>query len=627
VIVLGLSGFEDLDRGAGTHPYTASRDADAPFVFREGRVPLQYFPLGLIGHDAAAALLVDGQLVAGAAEERFTRQKHGLNLAGRSTLPRRAIRYCLQEAGLGWEDVDLVAHYCRFTADVVARRLEAVGANLAPAERVLLEFEHARAFSRRVSPEVVRSQVEGIAGRPIPPDRFIAVPHHGAHAAGAFYSSGFEQALCLTLDGYGEEESARWWEADAGGLIPRSSVALPTSLGALYQLVTAYLGFRAFGDEYKTMGLAAYGDPARHRRTFAGLVALAADGGHSTATAWRPDLHEWLSDRLGPVPVAGGLCQEGADIAAGLQETLERAVLHGLDCALGDVPANHLCLAGGVGLNARMNGAILRSNLVKQLFVQPAAGDDGAALGAALWAWRSAARGDPAVPAGGDAEPGGRGIRHVYWGPNGSDAEIQGALAGHADRLVWSRSRDVAARAARALAAGRIVGWFQGRMELGPRALGGRSILASPASVALRDRLNEAVKGREPFRPFAPSVLAEAADRFFEIPDATAAPYMVVTYRARPEVRSRIPGVVHVDGTSRVQVVDRDGNPRYHELLTEFGRLTDLPVLLNTSFNRAGEPIVCTPGDAVACFLACGLDALAIGDYWVRRCGAQETAA
>jgi len=625
VIVLGISGFEDLDRGAGTHPYTADRGPDAPFVFRDGSVPLQYFPLGLIGHDAAAALLVDGRLVACAAEERFTRHKHGFNLAGRTTLPRRAVRYCLEEAGINWSDVDLVAHYCRFTPESVARRLEATGANLPHAERDILEREHSRAFSRRVSPEVVRGQLEVIAGRQIPADRFVPVPHHVAHAAGAFYSSGFTEAVCLTLDGYGEEESARWWLADEGGLSVRSSIGLPTSLGALYQLVTAYLGFRAFGDEYKTMGLAAYGDPARHRDTFLALAALGAGGGHSTAAAWRPDLYGWLTERLGPVPVPGGLCREGADIAAGLQEALERTVLHGLAHAGSEVPIDRLCVSGGVGLNARMNGAILASGLVRRLFVQPAAGDDGAALGAALWAQRTAGQGEGVVPA--DRDGAGTGIGHTYWGPNGTDAEIAGALSSHADSLEWNRLRDIEAQAAETLAAGGIVGWFQGRMEMGPRALGARSILASPASIALRDRLNEIVKGREPFRPFAPSVLAESADRFFDIPDGTAAPYMVVTYPVRPGVQSRIPGVVHVDGTARAQVVWPDGNPRYHGLLREFERKTGLPILLNTSFNRAGEPIVCSPRDAVACFLACGLDALAIGDYWVRRRGRPEGAA
>lgn len=612
MIVLGISGFEDAQREVAPRPYTARREVDAPFTFRDGAVPLQYFPLGLIGHDAAAALLVDGRLVACAAEERFSRQKHGLNLAGRTTLPRRAIRFCLNEAGIDWGEVDLVAHYCCFTPDAVARRLESVGANLAPPERGALEREHAAAFAHRVSAEVVRGRLEEIAGRPIGADRFVAVPHHLAHAAGAFFSSGFAEAVCLTLDGYGEEESAAWSIAGASGIEPHAVVSLPTSLGTLYQLITAYIGFRAFGDEYKTMGLAAYGDPERHRETFETLIRPLEDGGHSTEAAWRPDLYDWLARRLGPVPSPGGLCREGADIAAALQEALQLAVLHGLRHFRAELALDRLCVAGGVGLNACLNGAILRSGLVRKLFVQPASADDGAALGAALWADRAW---------NGDGPANAHGIGHAFWGPAVSADEITGALSLYDGAVEWERVEGIEARVADALAAGCIVGWFQGRMEMGPRALGARSILASPTSVALRDRLNEAVKGREPFRPFAPSVLAEAADRFFDIPDDTAAPFMVVTYPVWAEARPMIPGVVHVNGTARAQVVRQEDNSLYHGVLREFEARTGVPVLLNTSFNRAGEPIVCSARDALACFLRSGLDALAIGDFWIQRAG------
>jgi carbamoyltransferase len=607
MIVLGISGFEDASFTTDTHPYTGQAPPDAPFTFRHGTVPLQYFPLGLIGHDAAAAILVDGRLVACVAEERFTRHKHGFNLAGRTLLPRRAIRYCLEEVGCTWADVDVVAHYCRFTPEAVAARLERVGAALEPALHALLEREYTDAYAHRLAPEVLHGQLETIAERPIPPGRVVSVPHHVAHAAGAFYSSGFDNALCLTLDGYGEEESALWAIGTDAGLTPHGQLYLPSSLGTLYQLVTAYLGFRTFGDEYKTMGLAAYGDPERFDAVVGELVTLGPDGTWSTAGMSRPDLYEWLRARLGPVEEPGACSRRSADVAAALQRALERAVLHMLRDLRTRFPLDRLCVAGGVGLNACMNGAIVRSGLFRRLYVQPAASDDGAALGAALYAHHALAGGTAREP-----------IAHTYWGPEYCEPCIEEALE-TTDGLVWERTDAVETRTARLLADGAIVGWYQGRMEMGPRALGARSILATPSSVEVRDRINALVKGREPFRPFAPSVLSEDASMFFDIPDDTAAPFMVVTYPAREAVRQRLAGVVHVDGSARVHVVHETHHPRYHRLLREFGALTGVPVLLNTSFNRAREPIVCTPADAVACFLRGGLDALAIGDYLVRR--------
>jgi carbamoyltransferase len=606
MIVLGVSGFEDAVRLTAPRAGGAERKPQSSLSFRDGRVPLQFFPLGLIGHDSAAAIVVDGRLVATAAEERFTRQKHGINLAGRTVLPRRAIRYCLEAAGCRWRDVDLVAHYCRFTPAAVEARAERVGRGVPPELRDELLREYRGAFARRLDPELVRAQLEQVAGEPLDPGRFVSVPHHVAHAAGAFFGSGWDEALCLTLDGYGEEESALWAEGSADGIVPRGRTLLPNSLGTLYQVVTQFLGFGAFGDEYKTMGLAAYGDPARFASVFAELVRLESGGSWSTAIA-RADLYQWLIARLGPCESPGALTPRNADVAAALQDALERAVLHQLRWLRRQFPQARLCLSGGVALNARMNGAVVRSRLFERVYVQPAAADDGAALGAALWA---------------SADRGGRrwkaGVSHCFWGPGYSDECIEQALAA-ADGLAWERVPDIEIRTARLLAEGRIVGWYQGRMEAGPRALGGRSILTAPSSVELSERLNLLVKRREPFRPFAPSVRAEAASAYFEIPDSTAAGFMIVTYPVRREVRGRIAGVVHVDGSARVQVVRHQDHPRYHRLLAEFGGLTGIPVLLNTSFNQSGEPIVCTPADAVQCFLRAGLDALAIGDYLALR--------
>lgn len=610
MIVLGISGFESASHSGTPHPYAGQVSPDAPFSNWNGTVPLQFFPLGLIGHDAAAAILVDGRLVACAAEERFTRQKHGFNLAGRTLLPRRAIQYCLEEAGCTWADVDLVAHYCRFTPDAVRARFQRVACGLEPDLGRLLEQEYQQAYDNRLAPSVVRAQLEKIAARPITAEQFMSVPHHLAHAAGAFYSSGFGDALCLTLDGYGEEESAMWAVGTGGQVTPQGRISLPSSVGTLYQLVTAFLGFRTYGDEYKTMGLAAYGSADRFAAVFRNLVQLESDGMWSTRSMCRPDLYRWLELQFGPPETPGACGRQSADVAAALQQALQRAVLHTLRYVRGRVSLDRLCIAGGVGLNACMNGAIVRSKLFTQLFVQPAASDDGAALGAALYAHHAY-----------DGNSTSNAILHTNWGPRYTDRAIEDALS-KTPGIDWQRLERIEAHAARLLADGEIVAWHQGRMEFGPRALGARSILATPASVEVRDRINALVKHREGFRPFAPSVLAEDAQAFFEIPDDTAAPFMVVTYPARVPEQQRIAGVVHVDGSARVQVVRQAYEPRFHRLLQEFKALTGLPVLLNTSFNQAGEPIVCTPDDAIQCFLRAGLDALVIGDYMVLRRGA-----
>jgi predicted NodU family carbamoyl transferase len=603
MVIIGISGFERDPGAPGRHLYGEDKlDTNNWFRFQRARVPLQFFPLDLIGHDAGAALLVDGELIASAAEERFTRIKHGINLAGRTVLPRRAMRYCLEQASLEWSDVDYWAHYCRFTPDTVANRLRRVAAGLDPLQRAAVEEEYRHAYSDRLARQVVRRQLEAIADRPIAEDRLVQVRHHVAHAAGAFFSSDFDEAICLSLDGYGEEESCLWAVGQKTSVRPEGIIPLPSSLGMLYQVVTAYLGFRTFGDEYKVMGLSSYGDPQPFRSIFDELVVLAPDGGYVTAFS-RPDLGEWLGDELGEIPNPGGFSRKSADIAAALQRKLEQSVLHTAAFLRERYGIDRLCISGGVGLNACANGAIVRSGLFKNVFVQPAASDDGASLGAGLFVWheRGEGRRSPA-------------IRHVYWGPSHDGVQIEDALR-NCRSVTWKKKRDPERRAAQLLADEKIVGWFQGRMEMGPRALGARSILASPSSVAVRDRLNELVKGRESFRPFAPSVMAEEAAEYFVIPDDTSAAFMIVTFPTRDGVCERIPGVVHVDGSARVHLVRDTDNPRFYRVLRFFRELTGLPVLLNTSFNRAGEPVVESPDDALRCFARSGLDALVIGDY------------
>ncbi|MFC1529583.1 carbamoyltransferase [Gemmatimonadota bacterium] len=603
MVILGISGFEDRTRFRERHFYTeSSHDPERLFSFRNGTIPLQFFPLHLIGHDSAAALIVDGEVVAFGSEERFSRVKHGFNLAGQTVLPRRAIDYCLSAGGLSWHDVDHVAHYGSFSESGVRHRHQRVSPGLETHQSDLLNDEYLSAFRNRLSPDVVRGQLEEIAGCPLDGDRFIQVPHHLAHAAGAFYSSDFSESLCLTLDGYGEEESSIWAIGRHNEIDPRGSIELPVSLGLLYQVIAVYLGFRAFGDEYKVMGLSSYGTPSSYRSFFDDTVVLESDGTYRVTGISRPDLFEHLVDRLGPVPLKGGYCRESADIAAALQKKLEETLLHVLGSLKETCPADSLCISGGVGLNACANGVIVRSGLFRDVFFQPAAGDDGASLGAAFYALHDHLHYEHRQP-----------IHHVFWGPGYDREGIETTLASEPG-IRWERAGEVEKLAAELLAEDSVIGWFQGRMEMGPRALGGRSILASPRSLELRDRINAAVKGRELFRPFAPSIMAERASEFFDIPAEVSAPFMIVTFQTHEEVRDLIPGVVHVDGSARVHTVSEEHNPRYYRMLLEYHRATGLPLLLNTSFNRAGEPIVNTPEDALKCFLACGLDALIIGD-------------
>jgi carbamoyltransferase len=389
-------------------------------------------------------------------------------------------------------------------------------------------------------------------------------------------------------------------------------VPLPTSLGTLYLALTVYLGFHGLGDEFKVMGLAAYGDPARQRRLFDRLVHLNGDGSYDTHALAGPDLRDLLATALGPPrrpdePVTA----VHADAAAGLQDALERAVLHTLTRARRETGLTRLCLAGGVALNCALNGRIARAGLFEDIFVQPAASDEGGSLGAALHAWRTLADGGPSVVA--------ERCDHVFYGPAYADDDVLAALDGFADAVAWRRSDDPAGEAAAALAAGQVVGWFQGAMEFGPRALGHRSILADPRDPAVKDRVNAMVKHREPFRPFAPAVPLEDAPRWFDMTGLRDSPYMLFTVPVLADAAPHIPAVTHHDGTARVQTVTAGVDPLFHRLLKSFGRLTGVPVVLNTSFNVNREPIVCSPADALRCFLGTDIDGLFLGGFAVRK--------
>jgi carbamoyltransferase len=476
----------------------------------------------------------------------------------------------------------------------------------------LLAREYKEAYRNRLKRDVILEQIRKIAGRPIPEDRLIPVKHHLAHAAGAFYSSDFEEALVLTIDGYGEEESSLWAIAQGTRIYPQGCIHLPASLGLLYQVLTAFLGFRAFGDEYKVMGLSSYGNPQNYLHVFKELIEQSSDGSYGMKNLSSPDLALWLRDHFGKVSQDSSFSQKKADIAASLQKTLQNVVLHQLYSLKNKYAIKNLCLSGGVGLNACANGVILRSGLFENIFFQPAAGDDGASLGAALSVQHE-------ICPSGARNP----VNNVFWGPSYESSHIEKILKKYS-HIEWKKQNTVEETTARMLDEGKIVGWFQGRMEMGPRALDARSILADPRVVELRDKINAKIKKREDFRPFAPSVLEEEASNFFNIPQNTRSPFMLVTFDTQEDKKSLIPAVVHVDGSARLQTVSNQDNPKFYRLLRCFYERTGIPVLLNTSFNRAGEPIVCNPEHALECFLKCGLDALIIEDYVILPKGTQS---
>ncbi len=452
-------------------------------------------------------------------------------------------------------------------------------------------------------------------------EKFVSVPHHLAHAASTFYPSGFAEALILVSDGMGEAQSMTVAVGKGIEIKVISEIPACHSLGILYGVFTLYLGFYMGSDEYKVMGLAPYGNPHRFFNQIMEFVTLANDGTYSipifahNRTIQDRETHagvlKFLAAKFGPArePEAE-ITQFHRDIAAALQAALQTCQLHVLRHFRKQTGLKNLCLAGGVALNCSANGVIKRSRLFKGVFVQPAAGDDGSALGAALYAQRLHDPEFKTCP-----------ITVPLWGPEFGDGEIRRAFAGRDDyEIVELESFDAVCReVASRLARGEIVAWFQGRMEFGPRALGNRSILADPRDPMMRERINSLVKKREGFRPFAPVVTKEAAARIFEIApgDEDTYAHMLYVTHVRAQYRERLPATTHVDGSARVQTVGEEQNPRLWQLLREFEKLSGLPVLLNTSFNVRGQPIVCNPREALDTFLFANLDLLVAGNLLV----------
>jgi carbamoyltransferase len=552
-------------------------------------------------HDAAACILVDGRLAAAAQEERFSRRKHD------PSLPRAAFRFCLDEAGLTIADLDCVAYYEDPVEKLDRQLWSALPQVPSLAPEALFRLDAMR-------PEREIRELLGYAG-PIE-----IVRHHESHAASAYFFSGFPEAAVLTVDAVGEWTTTSYGRAAGNRLELFEEVRFPDSLGLLYSAITAYLGFDVNDAEYKVMGLAPYGEP-RYADKVRTLIED-RDGGQFRLDMTYFDFlrgKSMFSAELcrlfgrPPRPPESELDAFTADVARSLQVVLEEILLAKVRYLHERVPSRNLCLAGGVALNCVAVERIARQGPFARVFVQPAASDAGGALGAAALAHvRRTGERPPAEP-----------LRHVFLGPHFTGEEVadlfEPGTAGAQD--FRGREADLLEATVDRLAAGRVVGWFQGRMEFGPRALGNRSILADPRDEGMRERVNALVKKREAFRPFAPAVLASRAAEHFDLDHP--APFMVETCRVRSKVA--LPAVTHVDGSARVQTVDADTNPRFHGLLEAFERRTGCPVLLNTSFNLRGEPIVCSPTDAVLCFLRSGLDCLVIEDHLLDRAAVRHS--
>ncbi|MFQ5414473.1 MAG: carbamoyltransferase [Phycisphaerae bacterium] len=552
-------------------------------------------------HDAGAALVRDGALVAAAEEERFSRKKHD------NGFPALAIQYCLREAGISINDVDHIGFY----------------------EKPLVKFDRILETVLTYWPRTYASWVSGVPqwlvqklhiGREIQKklgtdQDILFCQHHMSHAASAFLVSPFDEAAVLTADGVGEWTTTAWGVGRGVDIDIHKELRFPHSVGLLFSAITAYLGFRVNDAEWKVMGLAPYGRPTYVDR-FREVVDIKDDGsirldlryfahGYSTKRMFN---RRW--ERLFGRPQRRPEAPMEAfhrDIACSGQKVVEEIMVKIASHVRRETGMDNLCIAGGVGLNCVANWRIFKASGFKDIFIQPAAGDSGGALGTAFYIYNSMLK-----------HPRTFRMDHALWGPAFDDDEIAAALAraGATSEYV-TREETLLERTAGMIADGKVVGWFQGRMEFGPRALGARSLLADARNPNMKDIINAKVKFRESFRPFAPAVLKERAHAYFDMPEGMDMPFMLLVPTVRADKRGEIPAVTHEDGTGRVQTVTEQHNGRYYRLIRAFDRLTGVPIVINTSFNVRGEPIVCTPRDAYDTFVHTGIDVLVIGNHVV----------
>ncbi len=577
-------------------------------------------------HDSAAALVVDGEIVAAAQEERFTRKKHD------ARFPQHAVDFCLRRAGLTAAQLDHVVYYEKPLLKF-ERLLETY---LAFAPRGFKSFFQAAPVWLHEKLQLTRAMNDGLGGAYRRP--YVFTEHHESHAASAFFPSPFEEAAILTVDGVGEWATASLGVGRGNRVELTHELRFPHSLGLLYSAFTYFCGFKVNSGEYKLMGLAPYGTPRYVDLILEKLVELRPDGSFRlaleyfdyctglTMTSRKFDALFGGPPRRPEAP----LTEREFDLAASVQKVTEEIYLRMARQLHAQTGLKNLCLAGGVALNCVGNGRLLREGPFENIWIQPAAGDAGGALGAALFVWHQLLE-KPRVPGARDSQHG------SLLGPDFAASEIEATLRGAG--AVFRRAADEAAlceETARLIADGKVVGWVQGRMEYGPRALGGRSILGDARRAEMQSTMNRKIKFRESFRPFAPVVLAEHAADHFALPRGVESPYMLLVAPVREErrratvgataglarvneVRSELPAITHVDYSARIQTVDTERHPRFRRLLEAFQRATGCPAMINTSFNVRSEPIVCTPADAYRCFMATDMDALVIGDFILRK--------
>jgi len=547
-------------------------------------------------HDSSACVVRDGELLFAVAEERISRLKHD------ARFPSNAIRACLDFTGIRADQLDEVCFGWptpgyEFRHDL---KLFATGQRPITYLDVLNSTRHFLSmWHQRVGANPFQQQFGSVRARM----RFVQ--HHLAHALSTYAYSGFDDATVVIMDGHGATEATSIWHGHGGRLDHVLTIQYPDSLGLFYGEFTEFLGFHRNSDEWKVMGLAPYGQPGVDLRPFIDPEDAPYRVDTKRVIGNGSQLFSGMTPLLGaPRAAESDIDERHKNIAYAVQDMCETAMMSVVRMGIEKTRCRNVCLAGGVALNSKANGKILASGLVDKFFVQPAASDDGVALGAALV---------PYLDNGGKLSI--KAMRHGYWGPSFDDDAIVNNLRTY--KLRYTRLQDPAATAAELLSQGKILGWFQGRMEFGPRALGNRSILADPRDPEMNAKVNNAVKFREWWRPFAPSFKKEAAGDYLE--SATDSPFMIVTAQVKPEMRKVIPSVTHVDGSARPQTVEKEINPLYWRLIDEFGKRTGVPVIMNTSFNLRGEAIVHTPTDALRTFFSSGMDALVIGSFLVEK--------